>query len=222
MASELTDYSREPEWADAFAGVVAVLALMDPPSGGQWWSEALESVWLASLRGVPASLLKRSVPLMMNQFGPRPNSKAYREWLHTLADSSSRGDLPDYLTPKASLPGPVLSGSSMTNPAASVMGLLTDAGRETKRQGGEIPQTAKERLRWLREQSAKDGLAPVLARADRGCWGIEHVKADGSVDKLPARYSEAAARAQCEELSRKYSHLRVRVWCAEREKAGAA
>ena len=174
------------------------------------WSDTMADNYFLGLCDLPDELAARLVPLIQRKFDERPSVKSFREWASEVQTASSAGQLPDYLTPKAMLTGP-----AMTNPAASVMGLLTEAGRETRRTGGAIPDKAKETLRWLREQSAKDGLAPVVCQSDRGDWGIEHVRPDGSTTRLPARYSEKAARAKADEQARKHTHIRIRVWCAE-------
>lgn len=174
------------------------------------WSDTMADNYFLGLCDLPDALAARLVPLIQRKFDERPSVKALREWAAEVQTASSPGQLPDYLTPKALLTGPAL-----VNPTASVMGLLTEAGRETRRTGGAIPDKAKETLRWLREQSAKDGLAPVVGQADRGDWGLEYVKQTGEVERYPARYSEAAARAKCDDMARKHVHVRVRVWCAE-------
>ena len=174
------------------------------------WSDTMADNYFLGLCDIPDELAARLVPLIQRKFDDRPSVKQLREWAAEVQTASSPGQLPAYLTPKAMLTGP-----AMTNPAASVMGLLTEAGRETKRQGGTIPPAAKEALRWLRQQAAKDGPAPVIGQADRGNWGLEYVKQSGDVERYPARYSEAAARAKCDDMARKHVHVRVRVWCAE-------
>ena len=174
------------------------------------WSDTMADNYFLGLCDIPDDLAARLVPLVQRKFDDRPSVKQLREWAAEVQTASSPGQLPAYLTPKAMLTGP-----AMTNPAASVMGLLTEAGRETKRQGGTIPPAAKEALRWLRQQAAKDGPAPVIGQADRGNWGLEHIQPDGTAVKLPARYSEAAARAKADDQARRHTHLRVRVWCAE-------
>ena len=174
------------------------------------WSDTMADNYFLGLCDLPDDLAARLVPLVQRKFDDRPSVKQLREWAAEVQTASSPGQLPAYLAPKAALTGPTL-----TNPAASVMGLLTEAGRETKRQGGTIPPAAKEALRWLRQQAAKDGVAPVVGQADRGNWGLEYVKQSGDVERYPARYSEAAARAKCDDMARKHVHVRVRVWCAE-------
>ena len=178
------------------------------------WSDTMADNYFLGLCDIPDDLAARLVPLVQRKFDDRPSVKQLREWAAEVQTASSPGQLPGYLTPKAMLTGP-----AMTNPAASVMGLLTEAGRETKRQGGTIPPAAKEALRWLRLQAAKDGPAPVVGQADRGNWGLEYVKQSGDVERYPARYSEAAARAKCDDMARKHVHVRVRVWCAESAEA---
>jgi len=183
-------------------------------NGYPGWSDTMADNYFLGLCDLPNDLVARLVPLVQRKFDDRPSVKVFRAWAAEVQAASSPSQLPDYLTPKASLTGPTLA-----NPTASVMGLLTDAGRETKRQGGSIPAAAKETLRWLRAQSAKDELAPVIGQVDRGNWGLEHVKQDGEVVRLPARYSEAAARAKADDQARRHTHLRVRVWCAENAEA---
>ena len=178
------------------------------------WSDTMADNYFLGLCDIPDDLAARLVPLVQRKFDDRPSVKQLREWAAEVQTASSPGQLPAYLAPKAALTGPTL-----TNPAASVMGLLTEAGRETKRQGGTIPPAAKEALRWLRQQAAKDGPAPVVGQADRGNWGLEYVKQSGDVERYPARYSEAAARAKCDDMARKHVHVRVRVWCAESAEA---
>ena len=179
-------------------------------NGYPGWSDTMADNYFLGLCDLPNDLVARLVPLVQRKFDDRPSVKVFRAWAAEVQAASSPSQLPHYLTPKAALTGPTLA-----NPTASVMGLLTDAGRETKRQGGSIPAAAKETLRWLRAQSAKDELAPVIGQVDRGNWGLEHVKPDGEVVRLPARYSEAAARAKADDQARRHTHLRVRVWCAE-------
>lgn len=206
---------------------------MSTMSGFPGWSETMADNYFADLCDLPENVAAAMIPQVQKQFDGRPSVKQLREWAVSLSLRSSSGQMPDYLTPKAALTGAALaeagcrkpltndrsSGDHLTNPAASVMGLLTDAGRETKKQGGAIPDVAKETLRWLREQAGKDGVAPVVGVSNRGNWGLEHVLPDGATRRLPARYSEAAARAKADEQSRAYSHLRVRVWCAESAEA---
>ena len=178
------------------------------------WSDTMADNYFLGLCDIPDDLAARLVPIIQRKFDDRPSVKQLREWAAEVQTASSPGQLPAYLTPKAALTGP-----TMTNPAASVMGLLIEAGRETKRQGGTIPPAAKEALRWLRQQAAKDGPSPVVGQADRGNWGLEYVKQSGDVERYPARYSEAAARAKCDDMARKHVHVRVRVWCAESAEA---
>ena len=195
------------------------------------WSDTMADNYFLGLCDIPDELAARLVPLIQRKFDDRPSVKQLREWAAEVQTASSPGQLPAYLAPKAALTGPGACGilpaqsltwipqPTLTNPAASVMGLLTEAGRETKRQGGTIPPAAKEALRWLRQQAAKDGPAPVVGQADRGNWGLEYVKQSGDVERYPARYSEAAARAKCDDMARKHVHVRVRVWCAESAEA---
>ncbi len=141
---------------------------------------------------------------LLFRYDERPSVKALADWARELS-ASRLPDVPAYLLPD-------IRSAGIGRPGVAAVALLTTAARNAKADGGAIPAAAKEAIRLLRDQH-KGATAVIVPVADAGDWGLEHKYKDGRLDRLPARYSEAAARQKAKEQAAKYPHVTVRVYC---------
>ncbi len=192
-------------------------ALLLPAEGEAMGAVAMSYVPL--LMRIPDDVGRKVRDGLLMQFGKRPSVKALGEWAGGFAQA--KPDAPGYLSLSTANAGgeDLLGGRTPEQfrqggpqrPSSAGLAVLTDAARETKRQGGTIPPVMRDAVAWLREREER-GPAPTVAREDAGEWGLEYVNPDGTSEKHPARYSEAAARSKADDVRREYSHLTVRVW----------
>lgn len=203
--------------------------------------EEMEPVALSyalPLSRMPESTLRVILGGVTLRYNDRPDVKQLGEWAAAIAQAKTSA--PDYLslssanTQSAIGADHLLGGHGPDSirqayperPGSAGLAALTDAAsaaelRETRRQGGTIPQAMKDAIGWLREREQIKP-APTACREDAGEWGLEYISANGTSEKHPARYAEAVARAKANEVRRQYSHLTVRVWCKNSVSKGAA
>ena len=174
--------------------------------------------YAAVLSRFPDSTLRAMFEGVLLRYDERPSVKALAEWAAEIAQA--RPALPAYFAPET----PRLTGPAPASCGGSALAVITDAARQSKASGGSpIPDDAKAIFRQLREREksgAGSAGAVIVPRAEAGDWGIEHIRQDGTRDRLPARWSEAAARTKAAEQAAKYPHLTVRVWCQSAVGAG--
>ena len=163
--------------------------------------------YAAVLSRFPDATLQAMYEGVLLRYDERPSVKALNEWAAEIAQS--RPALPAYLTSDA----PRLTGPAPASCGGSALAIITDAARQSKAAGAAIPEDAKAIFRQLRDREKQGAGCVIVPRAEAGDWGIEHIRQDGTRDKLPARWSEAAARAKAAEQAAKYPHFTVRVWC---------
>lgn len=207
------------EWVEAWGELKTVLAGMDAPSGGRWWDAdpALSEQYLMGLTDVPAALVRQMAQGVSRKYATRPAVKTLRDWALEIKQAKP-SDL-RVLTDTAGAEGKPLphrpASPQLTGPGGSAISVLTDAARRTVQSGGVISAEARAIIRGLKEREAAQARSAgrvIVSEADAGDWGIE-TKSGSSVERMPARWSEAKARAMAAEQAAKYPHLVIGVWC---------
>lgn len=168
------------------------------------------------LSQLPDATLQRFFERVTIRYDERPSVKALAGWAAEIVQSTV--SVPDYLAVGNGL-ARITDGAETG--AASALRLLTDAARSGSAAGSPVPSAAKEAIRAFRDRVQADARASsgrtteivIVPAGQAGDWGLEYVRAEGGIDKFPARWSETAARAKARKIAAKYPHLTVRVWC---------